>query len=294
MEPRPRGPTLVLVVETPLHIARVWVEFDDPATPGQRFRCDLTWLTSNWRCTFGGGCAGIYADRPHDGCCTLGAHFTDDDDVERVAAAVDALTPRDWQRHPGKASDRTVWLEYDADGSRKTRVVDGGCVFLNQPGFTGGAGCALHAAAIRSGAEPHRLKPDVCWQLPTRRSYRTVELPDGTSYLEVSITEYDRRAWGAGGHDLDWYCSSNPAAHTAREPVFRSCRVELIELMGQAAYEELAVRCDAHLRLVRPSSEAGRALRRLYLHPATAEAAAAPTRKPATTREPKSSGDSRT
>ena len=82
--------------------------------------------------------------------------------------------------------------------------------------------------------------------------------------------------------------------YTAREPVFRSCRVELIELMGQAAYEELAVRCDAHLRLVRPSSEAGRALRRLYLHPATAEAAAAPKRKPATTREPKSSGDART
>lgn len=153
------APTLVLVVETPLHIARVWVEFDDPATPGQRFRCDLTWLTSNWRCTFGGGCAGIYADRPHDGCCTLGAHFTDDDDVERVAAAVDALTPRDWQRHPGKASDRTVWLEYDADGSRKTRVVDGGCVFLNQPGFTG-APAALctrpQSAPVRSrtGSSP--------------------------------------------------------------------------------------------------------------------------------------------
>ncbi len=76
-------------------------------------------------------------------------------------------------------------------------------VFLNRPGFGGGAGCALHAAAVRSGAEPHRLKPDVCWQLPTRRSYRTVELPDGTSYLEVSITEYDRRGWGVGGHDLD-------------------------------------------------------------------------------------------
>ena len=280
------------MVETSLHI-----EFDDPVTAGQRFRCDLTWLTSSWRCIYGAGCAGIYADRPHDGCCTLGAHFTDDDDVERVQAAVEALASQDWQRHPGQPvgpSDRSLWLEYDADGSRKTRVVDGGCVFLNPPGFAGGAGCALHAAAIRSGAEPHRLKPDVCWQLPTRRSYRTVELPDGTSYLEVSITEYDRRAWGAGGHDLDWYCSSNPAAHTAREPVYRSCRVELIELMGPAAYEELAVRCDAHLRLVRPSSDAGRALRRLYLHPATAEAAATPTRKAATKRASRSGGDERT
>ncbi|HON75815.1 MAG TPA: hypothetical protein PLQ23_11725, partial [Dermatophilaceae bacterium] len=33
---------------------------------------------------------------------------------------------------------------------------------------------------------------------------------------------------------------------------------------------------------------------RADIHPATAEAAAAPKRKPATTREPKSSGDART
>ena len=36
----------------------------DPAEAGQRFRCDLTWLTSNWSCIFGNGCQGIYADSP--------------------------------------------------------------------------------------------------------------------------------------------------------------------------------------------------------------------------------------
>jgi len=63
--------------ETALDIPRMWVEFPDPADAGQRFRCDLTWLTSAWTCIFGSGCAGIYEDRPDDGCCTLGAHFTD-------------------------------------------------------------------------------------------------------------------------------------------------------------------------------------------------------------------------
>ena len=49
----------------------------DPDDADQIFRCDLTWLTSRWKCIFGEGCRGLYADRPHDGCCTLGAHFAD-------------------------------------------------------------------------------------------------------------------------------------------------------------------------------------------------------------------------
>ena len=40
----------------------------------------------------------------------------------------------------------------------------------------------------------------------------------------MTIAEYDRRGWGAGGHDLDWYCTGNPLAHTGAEPVFRSMR----------------------------------------------------------------------
>ena len=59
------------------------------------------------------------------------------------------------------------------------------------------------------------------------------------------LTEYDRRGWGPGGHDLDWYCSGNPEAHVGREPVYRSSSAELRELMGEAAYDELVVRCEA-------------------------------------------------
>jgi hypothetical protein len=113
-------------------------------------------------------------------------------------------------------------------------------------------------------------KPDVCWQLPIRRSYRTVERPDHTSYLEVTITEYDRRGWGPGGHDLDWYCSGNPEAHIGREPVYRSSKVELVELMGEPAYEQLVLRCEAHLRSVTAARRIGnRKLLPLLVHPAT-------------------------
>ena len=72
--------------ESSLDAARTWLEFVDPAEPGQRFRCDLTWLTSDYRCIFGAGCPGIEASRPGDGCCTLGAHLTAADDLARGRA----------------------------------------------------------------------------------------------------------------------------------------------------------------------------------------------------------------
>ena len=70
--------------EVPIGFPRAYAEFPDPADADQVFRCDLTWLTSRWACIFGQGCPGIYADRPDDGCCTLGAHFADADDERRV------------------------------------------------------------------------------------------------------------------------------------------------------------------------------------------------------------------
>ena len=108
---------------------------------------------------------------------------------------------------------RSAWTEKE-DDARKTKVVDGACIFLNRPGFPAGAGLRpAPARACSPAGTPHETKPDVCWQLPIRRTYRTVELPDGTRTSRSTIAEYDRRGWGPGGHDLDWYCSGNPEAH---------------------------------------------------------------------------------
>ncbi len=107
--------------------------------------------------------------------------------------------------------------------------------------------------------------------MPIRRTYRTVELSDGSSYLEITITEFDRSGWGPGGHDLDWYCSSNDRAHVGAEPVYLSSRDELVELMGPGGYDELATRCAAYLQSVEATrtSPQGRELLPLLVHPAT-------------------------
>jgi hypothetical protein len=234
----------------PLDFAREWVEFPDPANAEHLVRADLTWLTSAWTCIFGRGCAGVVEGRPDDGCCSHGAFFTDEDDLARVTAAVDRLTDEDWQLAP---TGRGAWTEEDwaedvapdgTDGeppvrSLRTRLVDGACVFLNRPGFPGGTGCALHRMALRTGVHPLTTKPDVCWQLPVRREQEWVDRPDGTRVLVSTIGEFDRRGWGPGGHDLQWWCTGSPAAHVAPEPLVLTYRDELVALIGEPAWAEL-------------------------------------------------------
>jgi hypothetical protein len=241
------------VPEVDLVFPRAWFEFADPADADQVFRCDLTWLTSSWTCIFGNGCEGIYATAPDSGCCTLGAHFSDKDDEKRVAAWVEQLGEDRWEHRRDALNDkgrvtRKGWVETDDEGERKTRVVGGACIFHNSKDFEGGYGCALHSLALDRDVHFVETKPDVCWQLPIRRTFRNVERPDDTTYLEVSIGEYDRRGWGPGGHDLDWYCSGNTEAHVGVEPVYVSNATELVALMGQPAYDALARACEAHLR----------------------------------------------
>ncbi|OIV37330.1 hypothetical protein BIV57_11650 [Mangrovactinospora gilvigrisea] len=257
----PRAP------EVPLDYPRLWVEFPDPGNEEQVYRCDLTWLTSRWTCIFGKGCHGIQPGRASDGCCSLGAHFSDEDDERRVLEHAARLTPETWQFH-GLAAELGIVAddseeededldededddeeadEDDDEPTRRTQVVDGACIFLNRPGFPAGAGCALHTLAVREGREPLETKPDVCWQLPVRRTFEWVDRPDGTQVLVISIGEYDRRGWGAGGHDLNWWCTSSPEAHTGGEPLYVSYRPELVELMGRAAYDELVRLCKERL-----------------------------------------------
>ncbi|MGY2003194.1 hypothetical protein [Blastococcus sp. SYSU DS1024] len=243
---------------------REWVEFPDPADPEHVVRADLTWLTSAWTCVFGRGCAGVVEGRADDGCCSHGAFFTDEDDLHRVTAAVADLTDEDWQLAP---VGRGAWTEEDdaddeddATRSLRTRVVDGACVFLNRPGFSGGTGCALHRMALRTGLHPLATKPDVCWQLPVRREQEHVDRPDGTRVLVSTIGEFDRRGWGPGGHDLHWWCTGSPTAHVSPEPLVETYAAELVALLGAPAYEELRrlaeLRLDQGLIAPHPASPA--------------------------------------
>lgn len=247
--------------EVPRDFPRAWVEFVDPADDSILIKADLTWLTSRWECIFGRGCEGIDARRPDAGCCVHGAHFADRKDRKRVATWVDRLTPDLWQNH--RTGTRKGWTERE-DGADKTRVVKGACIFHNDADFAGGYGCALHHLAIKEGVSFIETKPDVCWQLPLRRSYETRTYEDDTERTVLVLGEYERRDWGAGGHDFNWYCTANTEAHTATEAVFLSSRPEIIALIGEPAYDELARLCRARVLLL----ERGRFDLGLTPHPA--------------------------
>ena len=127
------------------------------------------------------------APSPTTAAACSGAHFSDKDDERKTKSYAEQLTPETWQYHQQGTGKKGV-TEKDEDGAPKTRVVDGACVFLNRTGFSGGAGCALHQLAERIGKQPLEVKPDVCWQLPVRRTFDHVERPDGTAILVISIT----------------------------------------------------------------------------------------------------------
>jgi hypothetical protein len=254
--------------EVSLDFPREWIEFPDPADGEHLIRADLTWLCSRWTCIFGRGCHGTLQGQASTGCCNHGAYFTDKADQKRVTRFVEQLTRDDWQLYDeghrvGK--DGKVKLHFsekvEDEKRRKTRVVDGACVFANREGHPGGIGCALHGLALKRGMEPLETKPEVCWQLPVRREQEWIERPDGTKILRSTLAEFDRRGWGEGGHDLDWYCTSSPEAHVGGEPMYVSYGPELIALIGDKAYDALVTICAKRLELGL-----------VAVHPATAEA----------------------
>jgi hypothetical protein len=225
----------------PLNSTREWVSFDDP-DEDRTWVFDITFLRSSWTCIFGCGCQGVLTGPVPElvqGCCSYGAHFTDDDDVKRVNKVAATLTDEQWQfRKQGLARGTT---KRGAEGATVTRLVQDACIFLNRPGFGAGPGCALHQAALQKGARPLDYKPEVCWQLPLRREDH--EEDDG--HVTSTIIEWQRRHWGDGGQEFHWWCTEAPEAFVGRDPVYRSMRDELVELVGKRVYARVAEYLDA-------------------------------------------------
>ena len=261
------------------NFARDWVEFANPANPEELFKCDLTWLTSYWQCIYGDGCCGIDADKPDAGCCSDGAYYTSKEDEDRVLKAAKKLTRAEWQLYDQarakKSGGKLQITEIGLDKDRKTRKVKDSCIFLNRvgyeaPGYTGSFGCALHHLAVREQVHFVDTKPDICWQLPLRRSWETREMGD-KEITVVVIGEYERLAWGDGGADFDWYCTSNSEAHVGRVPVYQSNKIELTKMMGEAGYLELEKLCDSRMAAILATRKAQkrRELPLFVIHPAT-------------------------
>jgi hypothetical protein len=220
--------------------AREWVSIED-AHEARTWVFDVTFLTSRWSCIYGAGCQGVLtgpAPERAEGCCSYGAHFTGDDDVARVEAAARALTPQEWQF--AREGRRRGIVKTTRAGERVTRAVRDACIFLNRPGFPGGAGCALHRAALARGERPMDRKPDVCWQLPLRREDRE----DGGGHVTSTVSEWGRAHWGKGGAEFHWWCTEAPEAFVAAEPVYRTMADELAALVGDDVYRKLVAYLD--------------------------------------------------
>ena len=202
---------------------------------GTRWRLDAGWLRSRWTCLWGRGCLGIEA-RPDPaamlGCCSVGAELGDEGEAMAVAALAATLDPARFEHH-AHASAHGVFR----DGTRSaTAVVDGACVFLNRPGFAGGAGCALHLGALDAGERPVDWKPSVCWQLPIRVDWE--QLGDGGE--RATVRAWTRADWGEEGETMAWCCTEGDLAYVGDRPVIEELGEELRELAGAEVIDEVA------------------------------------------------------
>ena len=126
-----------------------WISLSDP-TEDRTWLFDATYLMSNHRCIFGEGCKGVLdadATEMMQGCCSYGAHFVDDDDVQTVVKAFINVKPEHMQFYDKAVKKGFLDAgEPDSDGNpvTTTRLVDDACIFLNRPGFEGGGVCVAH------------------------------------------------------------------------------------------------------------------------------------------------------
>ena len=200
---------------------------------------DATFFRSSYKCIYGQGCQGILDDPAAElaqGCCSYGAHFIDAADLATVKRTAKRLEPRHWQNHA--RAKRDGWMVTARDGESKTRVVNGACIFHNEPGFEGGTGCALHIAAVEAGERPMDWKPDVCWQVPLRLEEHTEE----TGHIVSMLREWKRRDWGEGGDDFHWWCTESREAHVGQTPTWVFFKDEITELVGKKVYALMAKR----------------------------------------------------
>jgi len=198
------------------------------------WRFERAFLRSHWTCIWGRGCLGILPDPAPQlghGCCSHGADLDGDDEARMIGALAATLPAEHFEQHAEASSDGVF-----ADGTHtSTRIVDGACIFLNRPDFAGGAGCALHVAALEAGEAPQDWKPSVCWQVPIRVEFAPT--PDGTEI--ATVRRWTRSDWGDDSEAMGWWCTEDDLANVGDRPVVESLESELTEIAGPDVYVEL-------------------------------------------------------
>ncbi len=208
--------------------------FIEILTPETDWRFDRDFLESNWTCIWGRGCLGILDEPAEDlqqGCCSVGAEFGDEEEAMFISAMAAMVDPSMFQ-FADEASSGGVFSD---ERRVNTRVVDGACIFLNRPGFAGGAGCALHLAAIDAGESPLDWKPSVCWQLPIRVDWSPLE----AGREQATVRRWSRSDWGEEGTTMAWCCTEGERAYVGESRVIDSLAEEITAITGTEVFVQL-------------------------------------------------------
>lgn len=214
------------------------------------WRFETRFLNSNWTCIWGRGCLGIETERSVEsghGCCSWGAQMDSVDEAMNLSAMA-AMIPDHLFQHREVAETDGIFSD---DTRSNTKVVDGACIFLNRPGFAGGAGCALHIAAVEAEELPLEWKPSVCWQLPIKVDWELTtadgQLPADhqPGIAEVAtVRGWQRRDWGEEGAAMAWCCTEGPEAYVGEERVIDSLAAEIAEIVGETVWVKLRSKWD--------------------------------------------------
>lgn len=226
-------------------LTRETVTFRD--SDGWNWEFDLTFLLSNYQCIWGRGCPDTRLESSSRGCCVEGVEIYQgkgdtpgSDDLKMIRGRVKQMTDEDWQNREValRRAGRDPWgkARFKRD-SVHTRLYRGACIFHNRPDHAGGAGCALHVAAVRRGENPMDWKPQICWQVPL-----FCEIDDTTKTTTVRASR--TLDWGGEGI-IDWWCTEHEDAFSSDQPVYVSMEAELRRVCGGAVYDELAAYCQA-------------------------------------------------
>ncbi len=161
----------------------------------------------------------------------MGAHLDGEDEAMLVSAMAAMVPAERFQHHDVAAAAASSAMRRAPTPASSTAPASSS----TGPGFAGGAGCALHLAAIDAGESPMDWKPSVCWQLPIK-----VDWEDGPGDNEVAtVRRWQRRDWGEEGETMAWCCTEGDRAYVGDRAVIDSLADELTDIVGETVFVEL-------------------------------------------------------
>jgi len=255
--------------------------FIDVRHDGTVYRLDVGWLLSNYNCIYGRGCKSAFPGhtQPVHGCCTIGAHYQSEDDVQNTRDVLARLDPSYFTNGDliygpdGVAHDKNwlttlvddicedmkwyqkLWYKFrhrKDEVEMKTKVAGKACIFANDDDSPAGGGCGFHHAAIAHGEDYQPWKPLVCSWVPMYM----IEL-DENQELQLDepvivVTRYENRYWSNDGDEefSDWWCMDAEEAYSASKPVYVTMEKEIRLMLGDAVYEKIKAVLDPYMNQV--------------------------------------------